>query len=77
MEDDMANRSTQLLAWHKECLKNSTAFLEKQEACLVRMLADVEKHRADVAFYQKQIEEAECKNLLAFDRERFLKSRTA
>ena len=65
------------IAWYEENLANANRYLAELEATLARQAADVERHRASVAFRQHQIDEAKRRGLSDFDGERFLTKRSA
>jgi hypothetical protein len=67
--------STEPIAWHRECLKNMTAHLERYRKEAARLVAEMESLERRVTFYADQITTAEARGMAAFDQERLLVKR--
>lgn len=59
------------LKWHKDCLINMAATLEREEYSLKNQYDRVTKLKKDMQFYSFQIEEAERLKKDGFDEDRF------
>lgn len=59
------------MEWHRQCLKIQKAGLEREEAELARVAANVERYRSSVLAYERQIQDAADKNKDGFDSDRF------
>ena len=61
--------------WHADCLANMRHSLADAEGGLERAQQRVDRLRADVALYERQIAEAKRRGLEQFDSDRLLKNR--
>jgi hypothetical protein len=63
----MAKRKEKFpLAWHEECLRNSTENFEKAQAKVKMLSEDLERWSAQLAFKQEQIDAAKARGVDAF-----------
>lgn len=58
--------------WHKNCFSNMKKSLQIEEEALVRMVANIERTRSALCFYETQIKAAIDKNKDGFDNSKFL-----
>jgi 3-isopropylmalate dehydratase small subunit len=61
--------------WHENCLKNQRSHVAHLRQEVERMMKDVERQEAEVAFYDLQVETAKTQKKDGFDREKFLKDK--
>lgn len=61
--------------WHKNCLRNQKSYVQELKEELQRKADQVQSLEEGVVFYSLQIETAEKKKKLSFNRDLFLKKR--
>jgi len=69
--------SKQPIEWHRECLKNFSASVERERKDVARRIAHLDLKERELDFFRHQIAKADDQNLSGFDRDRFLVKRTA
>lgn len=62
------------ISWHQDCLKNKKAHYARERQYAMTALARCDEGDAECAFYEQQIAEAQRRKMVAFDRDRLLKS---